>query len=96
MTLLHCNSQWSKPILEYKTLNLTLKFSGNSTDIISRGWVFYLSGKALVCPIGEQKLNNIVMVLLCSHVQRCESILALNVDGCTMLDQQSHYLLLAR
>jgi len=54
----------------------------------------YLRGETLVGAVGEQKAHNGVVVFLGRHVQRGEAVLALDVDGGAMLNQQSYHLFL--
>lgn len=59
-----------------------------------RALSIYLRRQALVGAVGEQVLDNVVMVLLSSHVERRESVLALYVDGGIMVDKEFDDLLL--
>lgn len=55
----------------------------------------YLRRETLIGSIVEQELDDLVVILLCSHIQRSESILRLDVDRGTVLNKYIDYFGLA-
>lgn len=56
---------------------------------------FYLCCKTLISSAAEQQFDHLIMILLCRHVQRCESILRLDINGSTVLNKNIDYFRLA-
>lgn len=55
----------------------------------------YLRRETLIGSIVEQELDDLIVILLCSHVQRSESILRLDVDRGPVLNKYIDYFGLA-